>query len=192
MKEKLSKFTEIFYTPILIYFFLLLGISLLAISSSLPLALVQHPESNFVPRQVMFFIIGSVATITVLIIGIKNIRLIRWPLYGLFFFLLIPILLFGHPESNLFPEVNGAARWINLGVMSLQPSEFLRIALILVVADIIQKHNEKIPHENRTFKSDFQLILKSFGVVLLPSVLIFIQPDSGITILILITTSLML
>jgi len=192
MKEKWSKFTSIFYTPILIYFFLLLGISLLAIASSLPLAWVRHPETNFVARQVMFFIIGSIATVTVLFIGIKNIRLIRWPLYGLFLFLLIPILLFGAPDHPLFPEVNGAARWINLGVMSLQPSEFLRIALILVVADIIQKHNEKIPHETRTFKSDFFLIVKSFGIVLIPSFLIFIQPDSGITILILITTALML
>jgi len=192
LREKFSNFTTIFYTPMLIYFFLLFGISLTAIASAQPLIPANIADTNFLLRQVIFYGVGMVATVTALFMGAKNIRLIRWPVYGLCFFLIIMILLFNHPNSNLFPIVNGAARWINLGFMSLQPSEFMRIALILVVADIIQKHNEKIPHETRTFKTDFNLIIKAFGVVLIPSLLIFIQPDSGITILILITTSFML
>jgi len=191
MREKLNKFTTIFYTPMLVYFFLLLGISLLAIASALPLVWFQDPDvANPVVRQIIFFIIGSIATVIVLVIGMKNIRLIRWPIYGLFLFLLILIFFFG--GTTLFPNINGAERWINLGFMSLQPSEFMRIALILVIADIIQKHNEKIPHETRTFKSDLQLILKALTVVIIPSLFIFRQPDSGITILILITTAFML
>lgn len=195
MKEKLNKFSTIFYTPTLIYFILFIVISLVAISSATPLAWVQYPGFNFVIRQLGFFGIGTAVMVTVLFFGIKRLRFIRWFLYAIFFFLLTLILAWNHLpgfEPAWIIHANGATRWIELGFMQLQPSEFMRIALILVIADVIQKHNEKISHEARTFKTDFWLILKTLAVALVPAALIFQQPDSGITILILITMSFML
>lgn len=195
MKEKLSKFSAIFYTPTLIYFILFIAISLIAIASATPVARVQYRDGNFVIRQLIFFGIGTVAMVSVLFFGVKRLRFIRWMIYALFLFLLGLILAWNRLpgfEPGWIEHINGATRWINLGFMNLQPSEFMRIALILVIADIIQKHNEKIPHETRTFKTDFWLILKTLAVVIVPAALIFEQPDSGITILILITMSFML
>lgn len=195
MKDKLSKFSAIFYTPTLIYFVLFVGISLIAIASATPVARVQYPVGNFVVRQLIFFLIGTAVMVAVLFFGVKRLRFVRWVIYGIFLFLLLLILAWNRLpgfQPDWIQNINGATRWINLGFMNLQPSEFMRIALILVMADVIQKHNEKIPHETRTFKSDFWLIVKTLAVVLIPAALIFEQPDSGITILILITMSFML
>lgn len=195
MKEKLSKFSAIFYTPTLIYFILFVVISLIAIASATPLSLAQYGEDDYVIRQIGFFGIGTVTMISVLFFGVKRLRFIRWVLYGFFLLLLILIFAWGRLpgfQPWWIEEINGATRWINLGFMTLQPSEFMRIALILVIADVIQNHNEKTPHQTRTFKTDFWLILKTLAVVVIPTALIFRQPDSGITILILITMSCML
>ena len=195
MKEYFNKFNAIFYTPTLIYFFLLVAVSLMAIASSLPVAAIQYSYTPFVMRQVLFFIAGSVVLICVLFMEMKRLRIIRWIFYGLCIIMLLALFADGHiPGINFswVSNINGATRWIDAGFLSLQPSEFMRIAIILVLADIIQKHNETIPHEERTTKSDFYLILKCIAAVIIPAILIYLQPDSGITLLILITTAIML
>ena len=195
MKEKLSKFSAILYTPTLIYFTLFVVISLIAIASATPVARVQYRDGNFVLRQLIFFGVGAVAMISVLFFGVKRLRFIRWIIYLIFLALLGIIFYFNSPPDygpEWIRHINGATRWIDLEFILLQPSEFMRIALILVIADVIQKHNEKTPHENRTLKSDFWLIIKALAIAIVPSFLIYDQPDSGITILILITIAFML
>jgi len=201
MKEKLKSLTAVFYTPILIYFVLFVVMSLVAIAAATPLAHIQYPGENFLMRQALFFGIGLVATFLVMLIGMKWLRFLRWPLYLICIALLFVIFFYGDNSLEgcvsrpdmLIPCINGATRWINLrGFFSLQPSEFLRIALILVTADVIQRHNEKTPHERRTHFTDLWLIIKAITVAVLPAALIFQQRDTGITILILITTAFML
>ena len=197
MKEKLKSLTAVFYTPILIYFVLFIAISLVAIASATPLALIQYPDQNFVFRQIIFFSIGIIATFLMMFFEMKLIRFLRWVLYFVFLGLLLIIFALGEIEpcnsiDLIVPCINGATRWINFPGFQMQPSEFMRIALILVVADVIQKHNEKFLHENRTFKSDFWLIIKALIVIIAPLILIYEQPDTGITILILVTTAFML
>jgi len=192
MKEKLKSLTPVFYTPMLIYFVLFVAISLIAIASATPLAWVQFPGRNFVFRQIAFFGVGLVATFCVLLFEMKWIRFLRWGIYLIFLSLLLLIFFIG--ESALIPNINGATRWILIpGIeFQFQPSEFMRIALILVIADVIQKHNEKVLHEKRTFQTDLWLIIKSLAVIAPPLALIYPQPDTGIAILILLTTAFML
>lgn len=57
-------------------------------------------------------------------------------LYGLGILMLAVVLIFGK-------EVNGAKRWLDLGVVSLQTSEFMKIFFILYLAKIIAHHREK-------------------------------------------------
>ena len=196
MKEKLKSLTAVFYTPILIYFVFFIAISLAAIASATPLAHVQY-TGNFVARQIAFFGIGIVVVFLVMFFELKHMRFLRWFLYFMFLGLLVAIFIIGendpcHSEGLLIPCRNGATRWIDLGFTNLQPSEFVRIAIILVTADIIQKHNEKYSLDKRTFKSDFWLIVKSLLIIIAPAVLIYEQPDTGITILVLVTTAFML
>ncbi|HAX74042.1 MAG TPA: FtsW/RodA/SpoVE family cell cycle protein [Firmicutes bacterium] len=189
MNDILNKFKILLYNPIIVYLFLLIGISLLAISSSIPLTGIQYdnPES-FVFKQIMFYGLGFICTIGVVIMGNDRIRAMRWWIYG---FCMIP--LFGLVIHKYTPinipfahEVNGATAWYLIkGIGTIQPAEFMKIAILLVVADIIQNHNEVFLHQNRNVRTDFILLLKIMAAILPPSLLIFIQPDSGIVLIIL-------
>jgi rod shape determining protein RodA len=203
LKDFLSKLNVLFYNPILVYFFLLMGISFIAILSSYPFSQEQYrhlPDTDFAMSQVRNYAIGFVAMGMVLAFGVNRMRIFRWWIYGGCMLLLIAIeihrleifnLSFGPNGRFGVHRAGGAVRWINFG-MSLQVSEFMRIALILVVGQIIHQHNKKFPHEKRTVKSDFELIVKSLIPVIPACFLIFRQPDSGLTILILLTTAIML
>lgn len=75
----------------------------------------------------------------------------------------------------LFPfgkNINGATSWFNLGgVFSLQPSEFAKAATALAVAKLVS---------DKTFNlQNFKTQLQSFTVVLIPAILITLQPDPG-------------
>jgi len=195
MKDYLTKFSVLLYTPILIYVFFLVGFSLVAIYSSYPLSQEQYPiGNNFVTRQLLFFGIGTVMLIIVLLLGLERMRLLRWWIYGGVMVLLLGIFIHTHTSISI-PFVfgtKGATRWYRIGPLSLQPSEFMRIALILVISDLIQTHNRMYSQLKGKIKSDFMLIIKVLIVILPPAILIYLQPDSGITLLILVTTAIML
>ena len=195
MKDILNKFKILFYNPIIVYLLLIIGISLVAITSSAPLTEIQYGASDYAMRQGLFYGIGFILTFIIIIIGTDRIRALRWWLYGF-----VMILLFGlfiHEKGILnipfAKNINGATCWYILpGIGTLQPSEFMKIALALVVADIIQKHNEFYPHLKRTVKTDFLLLLKIGAAIVPPAFLIFEQPDSGVTMIILFFVALMI
>ncbi len=91
------------------------------------------------------------------------------PIYLLGIVLLIGVALFGDISK-------GARRWLNLGVMRVQPSELLKIAMPLLLAWFFQKH-------------EAMLRLRDYGVatllLLVPVVLIARQPDLGTAVLVL-------
>lgn len=195
MKDILNKFKILFYNPIIVYLLLIIGISLVAITSSAPLTEIQYGASDYAMRQGLFYGIGFILTFIIIIIGTDRIRALRWWLYGF-----VMILLFGlfiHEKGIMHvpfaKNINGATCWYILpGIGTLQPSEFMKIALALVVADIIQKHNEFYPHLKRTVKTDFLLLLKIGAAIVPPAFLIFEQPDSGVTMIILFFVALMI
>ena len=74
-----------------------------------------------------------------------------------------------------FPEINGARRWIRLGGISVQPSEFAKLAVILFTAGYLAKKQRFIG----TFKGLLPLILVCLAILLL----IMIGKDLGTTLL---------
>lgn len=130
---------------------------------------------NIEIKQSIWYIIGFF--ITFFIIYIKNNYIYKFSLYFyiiLNIFLLI-LLLFTDP-------INNSRAWFNIsGIGTFQPSEFMKIALILLNSNIIYKHNEK--YSKHTIKNEFYLILKVFTVTLIPSILTFLQPDTGMVII---------
>lgn len=95
---------------------------------------------------------------------------IAYPVYAAILFLLICVELFG--DTNM-----GAQRWLDLGFVSLQPSEFMRFALIMALARYYQaSHADEISHP---FHLGVPLIL-----IGLPVLLVIGQPDLGTAILI--------
>ena len=184
MKDILNKFKILFYNPIIVYLLLIIGISLVAITSSAPLTEIQYGASDYAMRQGLFYGIGFILTFIIIIIGTDRIRALRWWLYGFVMILLFGLFIHEKGIMNVpfAKNINGATCWYILpGIGTLQPSEFMKIALALVVADIIQKHNEFYPHLKRTVKTDFLLLLKIGAAIVPPAFLIFEQPDSGVT-----------
>ena len=98
-----------------------------------------------------------------------------WLFYGICNLLLLLLLLFA-------PAINNSKCWFVIpGIGSFQPSEFMKIILILTLGVMI--HNFKIKYANPSMKEEFVFLVKSFLVVLLPSVLTFLEPDTGVVII---------
>ncbi|MGQ9463091.1 MAG: rod shape-determining protein RodA [Candidatus Fervidibacter sp.] len=79
--------------------------------------------------------------------------------------LLVALLLWGH-------EQYGAQRWLKLGSITLQPSEFAKAALVLSLASLIVENRERL-------LTDFWVFVRIGLHALLPIVLVFLQPDLG-------------
>ncbi|MEW6304413.1 MAG: rod shape-determining protein RodA [Verrucomicrobiota bacterium] len=93
--------------------------------------------------------------------------LARWSMVGYWatIILLVFVMFFGSTKGW------GARRWIDLGFMSVQPSEFAKIAFIVALAHFLSRPNEEL----RTPKIFWQAI----GLIALPFLLILKEPDLG-------------
>ena len=85
-------------------------------------------------------------------------------IYGGLIFLLILVLFLGK-------DINGARSWFQFGNLSLQPSEFTKFGTALALAAYLnsKKHDLK----------KFSAFLTSSGIIILPAILIILQPDMG-------------
>jgi rod shape determining protein RodA len=95
-------------------------------------------------------------------------RLLDWApwAYAIFMVALLAVKAVGH-------KVLGARRWISVGPMQFQPSEWVKLVLILVVA----RYFANLGGRNLTWRE----IFKAFALVGLPMILVLIQPDLGTT-----------
>ena len=72
-------------------------------------------------------------------------------------------------------EVNGAVRWLNVGLFRLQVSEPAKLLFIIYLAGYLARHGEEV----RTHFSGF---LKPLGLLAIAAVLLLIEPDFGATV----------
>ena len=94
-----------------------------------------------------------------------------WILYIFGNVLLLGLLLFATP-------INSSKCWFVLpGIGSIQPSEFMKIFIMLALATLI--HNFRSDYSNPSMMDEFKFIIKSLVVLLIPSILTFLQPDTG-------------
>ncbi len=87
-------------------------------------------------------------------------------------------------------SINGAVSWFSLPFASFQPSEFIKIVLIVLVSKTIALHQDE--HPEPTNKDDLNLLIKIAKIVVPPMVLILLQPDTGVMIIIALTTMILL
>tara|TARA_Y100000590_G_scaffold87022_1_gene97454 strand:- start:4041 stop:5165 length:1125 start_codon:yes stop_codon:yes gene_type:complete len=153
---------------ILIFFVLLLGIiSIFAMYSTEQGKFGYYTQSHLY-RFFIFFI---------LFIIISFFRIKNWYKSAYFFYFAILILLF---SVDLFGVTSsGSKRWINLFFINLQPSELMKIALIIFLA----RYYYKIPTEN---VANIKYIIAPLFAIFVPVLLVADQPDLGTAVLILI------
>lgn len=107
-----------------------------------------------------------------------------WWFYILGVLSLILVLFFGITRNN-------ATCWFQIPFIgTIQPSEFMKIFLIIILARLINDFNEK--HLEPTIKEEFTFLIKILILVLIPSILTFIEPDTGAVIIYFIITLVML
>ncbi len=148
-------------------------ISIITIYSAL--TYTSSELGNLALKQALWYFIG--ALLVAFLIHMKNEYLYRHTifLYVIGNILLLGLLLFADP-------VNNSKCWFTIpGIGSIQPSEFMKIFLMLMLATMI--HNFRSDYNNPSVKEEFVFILKSFAIVLIPSILTFLQPDTGAVII---------
>ena len=156
---------------ILLQFMLFSVISWFTLFSSIES--IEFEASNILTRQIIFSLIGIIVFFLTTYLSIEN-------LYNLInsLFLLSISVLFGLLFTT---PILGVRRWYDLEPVGLpifiQPSEFSKIVLVLFVAKILSQKSYK---------------LLAISGILVNLFLIFIQPDFGTTMLLLVVTSLML
>ncbi|KAB2334860.1 rod shape-determining protein RodA [Cytobacillus depressus] len=148
----------------------------------------QYGAQNFSMKQGVNYLIGFALLFIVARLDMDQIERIAWPSYIVFFFSLVFLKI--APESIAYP-VYGAKRWFQIPIVgSIQPSEYFKIALILVAARIMAKHNSL--HTYRTLSTDLLLVGKILLVTIPPSLFVYSQPDTGMVMLYLIAIGSML
>ena len=78
----------------------------------------------------------------------------------------------------VFDPVNNVKRWIPLGFFNLQPAEFAKVVVIVVLASYLAPSSRD---EIGSRALTWQKVLRAVGIVALPAVLIYMQPDLGTT-----------
>lgn len=157
-----------FFLKKLIHFDWLLIISLVLLSCTGFLMLYSVAGGSVSPwakNQMIRFCVGLIGMFIVGFISIKFWRTMSVPMYVLAFILLILVEIMGHVGM-------GAQRWINVGGIQVQPSEFMKIGLVMILARYYSWLNpERVSHPIWVM---IPLIL-----IALPVVLVLKQPNLG-------------
>lgn len=127
---------------------------------------------HYLWRQTVFTGIGISLGLVVLALPLKV-----WERLGPAFLLAGLILLCAVFVPGLGKTVNGSSRWLALGPLSLQASEFMKLAVIVYLAGYLVRRDEEV----RTTASGF---LKPMAILGVLTVLLLLEPDFGATVII--------
>lgn len=155
---------------LLLVFILLLVTGFILIGAASPAVAMRigAPASMFIVKHVVFMLpaIGMM-----LLISLLNERQIRRGAMVLFLLSLIGCI----AAQFIGADIKGAQRWIHLGPVSVQPSEFLKPSFFLVSAWLLSMRKETIGYGG---------LIASAGLWLLCAILLMMQPDLGMTFII--------
>jgi rod shape determining protein RodA len=122
------------------------------------------PEDYYLKRQLAFLIVGTIVLLITSFFDYRHLRGLSPFLYGITIVGLIVVL------TPLGETVQGAQRWINLGAFQAQPSELMKLVLIITLAAYMAERGGELTARD---------IILSVALFLIPAALIFMQPDLG-------------
>ena len=142
---------------ILISIFLLMIISIINIYNA---KYLNSLYTYYYIKDIIWYVLGFIAFFFITKINTKKIFNISFILYIINIVLLILTLIIGK-------EINGSKGWLKIGPLSFQPSEFMKLTLtiFLIKVSLIKEKNSKN-------------ILKLI-ITFIPSLLVFLEPDTG-------------
>jgi rod shape determining protein RodA len=117
----------------------------------------------YVTRQAVYAAIGVVCLVVAVLIDPEVYRT-RWrAIFGGTCFVIALVLLTG--------PIRGSKRWLDLGFFRFQPSEFGKVLFVLALAGFLAERSKRLGEANTT--------LTAIGLALVPTGLVFLQPDLG-------------
>ena len=164
--DKLKKYDYTFFSISIVIF--LLGI--------INLYSATHASSDpflidLYKMQLLWFLVSFAIGVVISFIPIKNFYQYSYIIYFFNIFLLVMVLVMGDRGM-------GAQRWLVIGPVRVQPSEFMKISVIFALARWFSKHEAD---KELTFG---RMLIPLF-IALLPTILIVIEPDLGTGLLVL-------
>jgi rod shape determining protein RodA len=121
--------------------------------------------SPWASKQMMRFCIGLVLLLAASMVDIRVWMALAYPFYGLCLLLLVVVQVAGHAGL-------GAQRWIDIGPIQLQPSELMKIALVLALSRYL--HGIGVEDVSKPFR-----LLIPLAMIGLPAALVLLQPNLG-------------
>ncbi len=130
------------------------------------LAREERPPTRTVSLQLVWIGLGLVIMGLVMAADYAKVASFSPLIYGVCLVLLVVVLV-------IAKTVLGASRWIPLGSLHIQPAELTKLGLILILGGYLAARREEGEHDA------FAVVAHSLGYVLVPALLIFLQPDLG-------------
>jgi cell division protein FtsW len=150
-----------------VMFLICLGLIMVASSSITIADRIYHNPLYFFWRQGIAVVLGLTAGIAIL-----KIPLVFWQRLNVYLLLLGILLLTIVLVPGIGREVNGSMRWIHLGIVNIQGSEYVKIFIIIYMAGYLVRQEEGI----RTTLSGF---IKPIAIVTFIAALLLLEPDYG-------------
>lgn len=126
------------------------------------ISLIYLFDTKYFIKHLIYSIIGIISLIITSLINFKKINKLIPIIYIFNIILLVLVLIIGK-------EINGSKAWLHIFSISIQPSELMKISLILTLPYLINKN-----------------LIFSIILTLVPSILVFLEPDTGAIIIFLI------
>lgn len=149
---------------LLLVLVILAGISLLNLYSA-TYAIRDVGGDRIFVKQIYWFMIGFAVLLLVTTFNYYTLERLAYPAYLISIILLVAVLIGGRVTA-------GSQRWLSLGPVSFQPSEFAKIAMVLVLAKFF---SEKGGYREYRLRDLWQ----PFFLIVIPCVLILKEPDLG-------------
>ncbi|HEX4271947.1 MAG TPA: rod shape-determining protein RodA [Rhizomicrobium sp.] len=121
--------------------------------------------------QIIKFVVGFVVLLAVAVVDVRVWMSLAYPAYAVSMLLLVAVDVAGHVGL-------GAQRWIMLGPLELQPSELMKVSLVLALSRFL--HGKSVEDVSRP--SQLAIALAMIGI---PAIFVVLQPNLGTTLIIL-------
>jgi rod shape determining protein RodA len=151
---------------------LLLFLGLLMIYST-----TLSSPTNLMPRQLIYGVIGLAIFFVLAFFDYRNLKKTTWWLYLLIVISLVVVWFVGR-------NIRGSTRWIDLGIFRIQPAEFAKLVIVIIMAKFLDQSGERL--------KSFRYVVLSGIYVAIPVLLILIEPDLGSALVIFFTWFAML
>ena len=171
------KFNRLFLVICLLFAFGMLMMT----SASIEIASSQYGDPfYFLKRQGFFSFLGFTVLIITLHTPLSLWKRTSWLLligsFVLLFLVLVP---------GIGKVVNGSARWLDLGIFNLQPSELAKIFIVIYLASYLDRHLKEV-------REDWSGFLKPLLIVGLAAILLQLEPDHGALVILTLTAFCMI